>query len=237
MMLHRPNVTQDGGESEAQAVLLVGQAYASPLVESNVELTFPSGATVGQMGVVFGYKSAGDYWLNVADIAAQQRRVYHVVGGTRTLVQSVAITVTANSPLYLQRFGERRRINLGTVSDGFPSGRVGLYSNINNARFNYLATYASTDDGRTAGRWINPGIGYISSGSMLLPSSYQSGLDPMLLKGVRAGRFEATFQIVQRHITANPTSAVRLVLNATDADDYDMWNRQTKVTKGCRMER
>ena len=55
-------------EPRAQAIVLTGATIGPSLPACN--FVIPTGATSGQVGMVFGYKSGADYWLSVRDMSA-----------------------------------------------------------------------------------------------------------------------------------------------------------------------
>ena len=97
-------------EPEARTLLLLGEETAG---QSTVTwLTFPTGATTGQAGLVFGYRSEADYHVRVIDLGAQQVRDYHVVNGVKTLLASSGYGVAA---------GQKKVVRLDFIA---PRGRV-----------------------------------------------------------------------------------------------------------------
>lgn len=142
-------------EEEARAVLLWGEDPG--LVKGKLQVRFPSSATSGQAGVVFGYKSANDYWLAVLDLD-QNHKLYRVINGARILVASQSASVGAGSTeSYYFTPNTRSFADYpdASLTDGYPSGRVGLYTNVAGTRFESISLYSDAFPTDVGGRWIN----------------------------------------------------------------------------------
>src|SRR5262249_459896 len=139
-------------------------------------MTFPSGATTGQVGLVFGYKSIDDYWLFVNDISDQKDKLYHVVTGTNSLLTSLnhPITTGVDTPFALASM-LRSIGSYDFPSNTFPSGQVGIYSNIANAKFRWYQHFIDGYPVDLAGRWMNNGSGSVSSGRLSIVANNLSG--------------------------------------------------------------
>ena len=208
-------------EPEARTLLLLGEETAG---QSTVTwLTFPTGATTGQAGLVFGYRSEADYHVRVIDLGAQQVRDYHVVNGVKTLLASSGYGVAA---------GQKKVVRLDFMPheggwlpftdfpDGFPSGRVGLFSNVANVKFDAAevsAPHGPTGAGASAGlrfdAWgeeSNDTYNAIKPDADVLRGGFH------LVKGVRAARFRATFS--EKRDSGNESFA--LLFDAQDHHHY-----------------
>lgn len=90
-------ITGVGGNNAA--VVLIGSSLGPEQAMTN--LTFPNGSPAGsQAGIVFGYKNANEYWLQVLDLTAQKQRVYHVVNGSKSQIEESNFTVSVGTVLY-----------------------------------------------------------------------------------------------------------------------------------------
>ncbi len=152
--------------------------------------------------------------------------------GVKTEIWHAQI-VGSNDPLEL--FCKRGSFFSGTAvafADGFPSGRIGVYSSVAPMRFDSVRLYDPSAFMDLLGRWS--GYAKNESGSStstinavdssqtpdyLLRLSVDQRL-PVLLKGLRYTRFQATFS-VKRLNSTDTNSSVGLVFNATDQDDFD----------------
>ncbi|MCG8508110.1 MAG: hypothetical protein MI741_02675, partial [Rhodospirillales bacterium] len=219
-------------EPEAQAIALIGEDIGP--ATTTVVFTFPTGATSGQAGIVFGYKSSTDYWLRVIDLGAQKIRVYHVhmVSSTLTkeLMAEESVSVSAGSAA-AGAFASRRfscDLHPNTYNFDYPSGRIGLYvtalgGTSNPVEFDYILT--RTDD-RTVdflGRWDNFNAYSVhdetgSDDHLRMVQNINTGYKPTLLKGTRAKAFRMTAKLNR---WSGDKAGAAFVFNATDQDDFD----------------
>jgi hypothetical protein len=197
-------VAQDAGDPAAQALVLWGGSVG-PITMAETAATFPPGTTAGEAGIVFGYKSMGDYWLCVEDLAAQQNKIYHVVGGVRTLITASAQSATAGSAFGVGLIGQARWLSSTPLADGFPSGRVGLYATVAGVTFDYLTLKhpARANDGA---RWVSLNNPYISEDGLTTWADWTNALTPTYLKNLTLQKFEAA---TRRQCGRGPVSFLR----------------------------
>lgn len=219
-------------EPAAQAILLMGPDTG--VCQAWMTVKFPSGATSGQAGLVFGYKSGADYWLRVFDLASGgSMKVYHVVNGTKTLEDTASVSVAANTDLTLSHAATRGALllpNAYSFASGYPSGKVGLYTTVANTEFDNFKIYSDAQTRDLAGRWISFTPDQSSAGSQAIdPSTDRLVLErvnsdpaiavkPIYLKGVRVDRFQATFALRRFNAT---DAEVRFIFNGKDQDAND----------------
>ncbi len=218
-------------ESEPRAVYLTGEDVGP--MSHVVQIRFATGTTQGQAGCVFGYKSANDYWIDVLDVGAGERRIYHVVNGDKGApLYAVATTIKVGSGTYTNLFtkAKRRAINFLTVADGFPSGRTGVYADTNQASFVWFASLSGSRPVALTDRWISYPSDWNSRVTKIDPVTdrlqlngfSESNLRPILLRGVCVDRFEAIFSAKWWEDGANHDKAYfRFMFHSTDQDDYD----------------
>ncbi|MEX0777349.1 MAG: hypothetical protein WD042_16720 [Phycisphaeraceae bacterium] len=108
--------------------------------------------------------------------------------------------------------------------EGFPSGGWGLYSNSANVKFDKVTV---ADKGRaiaSSARWDNYGTAWNNNYSENAFSAVNDeavpGASPMLLRGVRADRFEATFAVYRQG--ASTQDQLGFFFDAADQDHYKM---------------
>jgi hypothetical protein len=105
--------------------------------------------------------------------------------------------------------------------DGWPSGKVGLYTTVANTTFDYVQFYTDHPASDLAGRWTNTSRNaIISSDRLQLFTSPINDQRPILLKNLRLAKWRATFA-VRRDDAYGGAADVKFVFNATDLDDYD----------------
>ena len=224
------NAINDGDDDGEWAVLLKGEAVGPFTARFSVK--FPGGAPAGsQAGLVFGYTSPGNYWLYVIDMDNDEARVYQVEGGaivTSTPPAQSVDTISAGGAavsydMASKRFTANALFNSDfELAGGFPSGKFGLWTNTDGVVFESVDFQRDAPAADLAGRWINPANGYIhdvgsGDGRLRIPATTPSTTRPILLDGVRAERFEATFKM---HRTSASTAAGYFILGASDTDDY-----------------
>lgn len=150
-------------EGEARAFVITGEDIG--LVPMRLRFSFPSGISTGYIGMIFGYKSANDYWMYVGDLAADKNRLYHVVDGSKDSVLAEAVRGYSAGSSYSLYTRSAKRGSLEangvhhTFTDGWPSGKVGLVTNVTNAMCNqiYADDYAQASD--MGGRWAGHSSG------------------------------------------------------------------------------
>lgn len=213
-------------EAQARTIVLLGEDVGPSHISASV--TIPTaGASTAVAGIVFGYKSPNDYWVKAVDRPNEGVAIYHIVNGAATLIGFEDGDVGQN-PLSLQLSGRRGSDAVEpaqNITNGFPSGRVGLFSNTADTKFNYFIAHPNETSTDLAGRWINlarkdgsDGNAITSANRLKLNRSTAQEDLPILLDGVRMVQFEATFSVRQ------PTGSgwFEFVFNATDQADYDL---------------
>ena len=208
-------------EGESRTLLLRGEPIGPPN-QLGAYVVFPTGATSGQAGFVFGYKSPNDYWMYVADLD-QHVYMYHVVNGAKTQISAASAGVSAGTSIWLAFNADRYSSNqpwFTHLADGFPSGKVGLVCNhINNLDstrpVSFFAFYCEVATPRVdiGGRWESDLSSINSSGRLPL---WNTGgrRSAVLLKNLRLQKFQATFAV--------RTDAIRFLFDAKeDGEDCD----------------
>ena len=220
------SLANDSADTESAGLLLLGEDIGPAQMQARVEFTTAG----GQAGLVFGYKSDTDYWLLIADEANDKREMYHVhlVDSvlTKELVASVNATYNTGTE-YTVFVGGVSNGNLTgpihTFTDGFPSGRVGIWTNSTDVEFNWFFAVDNARLNPLTDRWVSPVSNRIidTSGDdrLSIVNGVGSGILPTLLKGVRADRFEAIFSVNRTNAS---NGAIGLVFNATNTDDFDL---------------
>src|SRR5690606_31989187 len=110
-----------------------------------------------------------------------------------------------------------------TLPDGFPPGRIGLFSTITGVVFDDFYLWSDADSVDAGNRWINhrlednSGAGWDATDDQLAVYPFNDASKPILLKGVYVDRFSATFAVRRN----SNESRIGFVLNATSQDDYD----------------
>lgn len=117
-----------------------------------------TGTTSGQAGFVFGYKNGGDYWLWARDMNGTAN-IYHVYHGVSTQVATVSYAAPVPGTAAGAGFAGGWAFSeyapgysFGTA--GFPSGRIGFYTNVAGTTFSAFSSYECAPV-RLNGRWIN----------------------------------------------------------------------------------
>ncbi len=208
-------------EEEARAVLTWG-AGIGPTSLAGANISFPSGATSGQAGLVYGYKSINDYWVRVYDLD-QHIKVYHIVNGVKSLIFSASVTVNTGTAYGLLAPAVRGMIGFPWApwyTDGCPSGKVGVYSTLTGVTFDTVQTQVLSPMASLLERWDGGGFA-VDGGTnrLLLWNNWQYNSWPLLLKNLRLQKFQATFS--QSSPAGGFTDGV-LAFNAMDAEDYDV---------------
>ncbi len=230
------------GSTTAPAIILAGEDRG-PLPFST-QLQSP--ANTGLVGMVFGYKSPLDYWVLAINFAVGDGdwEVYHVhdadSGGTidytdpdeKELVGSYNYDHTTLN----QWYALYARTDANTVDvfrtafdlseeGGYPSGRYGLYTEVPNAKFNDLRFFSDGRHGQLGAAWETTGnnavygAGGVEGGRLWTSGTWHRHYMPILLRGVRAQRFQATFQM-QRSGT-DDYAAGFFIFNYRGPGDYD----------------
>ena len=201
--------TLDGNtESEARALTLLGDDIGPHI--AYMQMTFPSGATTGEAGYVFGYKSSDDYWLQVVNLGTGKLGWYHVVDGDKGAMLSssnklggslVWLTHAAKADVVGRWPWSWLPLDGSVLSGGYPSGRVGLYSNVAGVKFDFVGVWDEGTPQPSTPRWQTTQVfkpdrtadamGYSATG-WSSDSSYP-------LKGVRGERYQVTLNITRQN--------------------------------------
>ena len=202
----------------------------SPLIgplTGEVQIEFPSGSASGDLaGFVFGYKSNDDYWLLVREYGTDVVTLYHytTAGGLSFIASYNESSVVTTSPFILDLTGRRNSMELMDYNfpNGFPGGRVGIYTNKSGVKFDDFTIHDRARPVDVHGRWLAFGAEYIagSPDALQLIDDTSNRYTPVLINGVRAEKFEAVFSI--RRASSTPDAVVKFIFNATDLDDYDL---------------
>ncbi|QNN21540.1 RHS repeat-associated core domain-containing protein [Planctomycetales bacterium ZRK34] len=215
-------------EDESRAVLLFGEDVGPS--KWIVRVKFDAQASNGQAGIVFGYKSSADYWLQVYDLDNSQK-LYHVVNGNKgSVVASFSATVNPGSEYWLYGGGKRGSVQLPAYDfpGGFPSGRVGLYTNVVNTQFRIFYNFPDSETTNSMGRWkthfvqwMNHKPGIKTDGDCLAsPGGDQESLrSPIVLENLRLNNFDMKFSAVRP--VGGTSASLRLVFDLHDQDDFD----------------
>ena len=235
----------NAGTPTAPAIILTGQARGPMPFSTQIQ----SPSNTGLVGKVFGYKSATDYWVlginfKLSAPGPGDWEIYHMhdadssgtIDYTDPLERELIGSYDYSHTNLNQWYTLYARANANSVdihrtafdlSDegGFPSGRYGLYTEVSGAKFNYDRWLS---DGRTAqfgAAWETTGNNVLSDfdgsgdGKLMTSGTWHRQQRPILLRGVRAQRFEATFTM-QR--SGNGTYASgRFIFNYQGPGDYD----------------
>ncbi len=233
-VLRVTSIADDGDDDPgACAVLLKGEAVGP--FRAKFSVAFPTGATTGQAGLVIGYDedNPGDYWIYVADIGAQQIQLIKIKDGVKQspalATYNKTITAGTSNPNTIFLGSKRNTTNTtyGTdfeFEDGFPSGKIGLWTDKQYVEFGYVEFYKDAPATELAGHWLNPGFGKVydagsGDGRLRIQSTVPSTLDPILLDGIRAQKFQATFCMRRVSDPVSHTNAW-FVFNASSTDEY-----------------
>jgi RHS repeat-associated protein len=207
---------------EARATVIWGGSMGPTLCGANV--TFPSGATTGQAGWIYGYKSISDYWVRLYDIGSQTMCVYQVENGTKTLISSSSTTVSTGTayPLHAASTRGESLYPWGvSYDDGCPSGKVGVFSNITGVKFDSPNVQDAIPATPLLGRWDSHGGLAVnaSNNSLAAFSDADWNLRPTYVKNLRLQQFQATFSMTR--LISGSFAQVGFVFNGKDRDDYD----------------
>ncbi|MEM9753205.1 MAG: hypothetical protein AAF916_07440 [Planctomycetota bacterium] len=131
-------------EQTPRAILLLGEEVG-PTSLQGAGAWPVSQTTDGRSGFVFGYKSPNDYWIGVLKRdpvnSNHKREIYHVVNGQMTLVKSANQT-TIGSYIFGSTASKATFANITyTFPDGYPSGRVGLFTDTPGYGFDYFRAW------------------------------------------------------------------------------------------------
>ncbi len=189
--------TYNPGDTEEEHRFMVLLPQNSGPFCASMDTTVPDGVTSGQYGYVFGYKSINDYWLNVNDLSDGHNYTYHVTEGFKELEFTDIFadnSFCSDADTWWNIGGQ------GAFTDGFPSGRVGLFTNVSGMKFNHVSFWPNASKRDLAGRWDNyksnvsksgsAGNGINSANSRL---TLAADPQPLLLKNLRVQKFQATF--------------------------------------------
>src|SRR5581483_1449388 len=141
--------------------------------------------------------------------------------GTALDTQNYTITAGANTDAYaaILRLSTRYPNNLSFSSiGGYPSGKVGICSNITGVKFDYAKFYNDADSRDMAGRWIyNSPFGIDPTSQTLnLTGVSSASASPVYLRNLRLNKFQTTFSLKR------PSGATQTDINfCFDAQDQD----------------
>ncbi|HUO09004.1 MAG TPA: RHS repeat-associated core domain-containing protein [Phycisphaerae bacterium] len=209
--------------SESRGIVLFKQSFGH--LQGYMRFIFDSGSSPGdEAGMVFGYKSINDYWIQAVNRDGYGR-VYHVVNGTKTTISSYSAgTVAAGVDIGLYSNGYSSLMGWPVqtaLSEGYPSGQIGFYTNRAGTRFDY---YRLFDDGHPSdllGRWdLVSGGKNVSNNRLNFTADADFGYLPILLRNLRLQKFQATFAIRREVVDANNNGAV-FVFGAKDANHFN----------------
>ncbi len=228
-------VAQDTIEGEQEEEARVVLTWGSAKGPANIWLgsvRIPAGAPdSGCIGIVFGYKSPSNYWIRVLDYAADQMRIYHVINGVKgSAISSYAMTLTPGT--WYQSWTLTYNPRRGTLANGWPSGKVGLYSTVVDAEFKGFCVLEEFPPLDSAGRWDTHTTSWAdhtgsafhaSSDRLRVHAAPEASLEPYLLRGARFQRFQATFSSKRWADPPGDWSWTQFLFhfNAQDADHYD----------------
>ncbi|QQE14014.1 RHS repeat-associated core domain-containing protein [Planctomycetota bacterium] len=227
-------VFNSGGSSMLEVTSVAGSEATILLAmpetgQSNIGCytQFPTDTVDGaEAGFVFGYKSADDYWLYVRQYNAAQSyvKLYHVENGVKNTIHSYNTTVTLNSKQFLSTNSRAHSIKLGrAIADGYPAGRVGLYTTQAGVKFDTFLHMDSFTAQDFLGRWANYSLMPLdtdgSKGRVRLSWSYGYQTYPLLMKGSYLDDFETTFSF-ERKTGDTYTHKMQLIFGAKDINNF-----------------
>lgn len=170
--------------SDGSVIILPGSFIGGPF-DLNVYAS-PTGSTPAgaEAGIVFGYKSSSDYWLDAYNYDDGTDYIYHVVSGEKSLIGSGGYlnggVYCSDEPCW------------ASIPGGFPSGQVGVYSNFSGINFSYLNFAPITTNKEMGTRWITINSSSIIGGGNLQKNDANT---PRLVvvRNLRLSKFQTTF--------------------------------------------
>ncbi len=106
-------------------------------------------------------------------------------------------------------------------SSGFPSGRIGFYTNIAGVKFSAFSSYEDAPV-HLAGRWINDShftANAAAGNGLTLPAGNITNYRLLLLENLRLQKFQATFALTRA--SGQSRSWMGLIFDAVDRGNYD----------------
>ncbi len=159
---------------------VVGQTY----IDARLEFAAESGVA----GVVYNYVDDQNYTLAVLDAALDERRIYEVNGGSVSLIHTLAVTVTANTPVTLRINQRGTGHPFGSL--GLRPGRVGLYSETGGVEFKRWRVTDAAQQADITSAWDSQSDMGIATGPTRLylkADRNEWASHAILLKGVQGG--------------------------------------------------
>ncbi|MEM9109968.1 MAG: RHS repeat-associated core domain-containing protein [Planctomycetota bacterium] len=246
------NVASDNGGNDLLTIGLdsgQGQAGILSKVEYGAMPTLlrlktpPGYSGSGQAGYMFGHKSDLDFWLWVKDFGDGDWKLYHVHDDNgdlsidysdpdeKELILTKSRTGTTADTFYsLWMRAASNAVDLLdfstnlTPEGGFPSGRWGLYTEIDGVAFGYMLLDTKAFPREIASAWETWSENRFTSlggteGVMTLGANYHNQTGPLLPRCVAADRFRVTFSMKRN---ASFTYArIRFAFNFENIGEHD----------------
>ena len=235
-------LTVDAGSAAAPAILLTGEpAGPRPLM---TRLRVPAGTASGHVGLVLGYDyEDGSYDALLKNIQNGDWEVYHAhdADGSGAIDYSDSAEFELRGTLPMGGGGSAWHVLVtrplsNTLNvlfplasyagqGGYPSGVCGLFVGVPGAEFDYLHGFVPGRAAPLSSAWDNRGANRVTElapgdAKLHLGGTGEHSHLPVLLRHVRASRFEVTFSL-ERDGTNGSGSMGRLVFNARGPNDYD----------------
>ncbi|MEM1109973.1 MAG: RHS repeat-associated core domain-containing protein, partial [Planctomycetota bacterium] len=169
-----------------------------------------------RIGLVFGYRDAANFWFHGVsyDPANSQgkREIVRFTNGSPTVVASSYRSNIVPGSTHNMHFGSLQNYaqiaGLGyTFPEGFPGGRVGLYSDTAGAEFSYASFYPNDHGRPLAGRWDRYEPDAVPTYGIKVTNTDLRRHRPTLLAGPRVGAwgepFRATFSMTRSGASRN----------------------------------
>lgn len=215
-------------ESSAHGIYLWGPELG-PL-NSRLFVTFDASITsTTRAGVVFGYEDAHNYWLAVLKYVPggqSKTEICQVVNGVLTVRGSSNRTITGGSETFTY-IGSTRKLmqNHGaiyTFSGGFPAGRIGLYTDSTQVKFNSIQVSPHDEPSDLAGRWDRHSPVASYSDGIRVSNSADARHYPTFLRGVTlpASQHWRTTVMLTRSSSTRNWDGLRFLFNVRDRDTY-----------------
>ncbi|MEM1109806.1 MAG: RHS repeat-associated core domain-containing protein, partial [Planctomycetota bacterium] len=186
-----------------------------------------------RIGLVFGYRDAANFWFHGVsyDPANSQgkREIVRFTNGSPTVVVSSYRSNIVPGSTHNMHFGSLQNYaqiaGLGyTFPEGFPGGRVGLYSNTAGAEFPYAWLYPNDHGRPLAGRWDRYEPDAVPNYGIKVTNTDLRRHRPTLLVGPRVGAwgepFRATFSMTRSGASRNH-DRLRFLFGVEDEGIYN----------------
>ena len=225
---HHYTVTDTGNDINKRYIRLLGEDMGTPNIIQRVKIAAGADATCAA-GIVFGFKSANDYWIKVAEPTAGKMRVYHVVNGVKGAVFSESTyTYAADAYFYPVLTATLDKIDGTAVNGGFPSGKTGIFvEGDTTVDFDYHTVKPNDFPIDLAGRWdsLNE-IGRIVTttenanltSDALYLAARNGKAQAILARGIRSANVQVTMMVKRKSTTT--IGGVRVVFDAKDATTF-----------------